>query len=71
MEILLYALIVIVVGGSGSVVGTLIGAITIGIVDAFGKAWFPDLAMFTMYIVMIIVLLVKPTGIMGRKTWND
>ena len=71
MEILLYALIVIVVGGSGSVVGTLIGAITIGIVDAFGKAWFPDLAMFTMYIVMIIVLLVKPTGIMGRKTWED
>jgi branched-chain amino acid transport system permease protein len=36
-------------------------------VDAFGKAFFPDLAMFTMYLVLIIMLLVKPTGILGRS----
>ena len=67
LDILLYALIVVVVGGSGSVLGTLIGALTIGIVDAFGKAFFPDFAMFTMYLVLIIILLVKPTGILGRS----
>ncbi len=66
MPILLYALIVVVVGGTGSVFGTLIGAMIIGIVDAFGKAFFPDFAMFAMYVVMIIMLLVKPTGLIGR-----
>lgn len=67
LDILLYALIVVVVGGPGSVVGTLVGALIIGVIDAFGKALFPELAMFTMYIVLIIMLLVKPAGILGRK----
>jgi branched-chain amino acid transport system permease protein len=66
LDILLYALIVVVVGGPGSVLGTLIGALIIGLVDAFGKAFFPTLAMFTMYLVLIIMLLVKPSGILGR-----
>lgn len=67
MDILLYALIVIIVGGPGSVLGTLIGALIIGIVDAFGKAYFPSFAMFTIYVVFILMLIVKPTGIMGKK----
>jgi branched-chain amino acid transport system permease protein len=67
LDILLYALIVVVVGGPGSVLGTLVGALIIGIVDAFGKAFFPSFAMFTMYLVLIIMLLVKPTGILGRS----
>ena len=67
LDILLYALIVVVVGGPGSVLGTLIGALIIGIVDAFGKAFFPDFAMFTMYLVLIIMLLIKPSGILGRS----
>ena len=66
MDILLYALIVVVVGGTGSVQGTLIGALVIGLIDAFGKALIPDFAMFTMYVALIIILLVKPTGLLGR-----
>jgi len=71
MSILLYALIVVVVGGPGSVVGTLIGSLLIGIVDAFGKVYFQDFAMFTMYVVLIAMLLVKPSGVLGRKIWED
>ena len=67
MDILLYALIVVIVGGTGSVQGTLVGALVIGLVDAFGKALIPDFAMFTMYVALIIILLVKPTGLLGRK----
>jgi branched-chain amino acid transport system permease protein len=67
LDILLYALIVVVVGGPGSVLGTLIGALVIGLVDAFGKAFFPDLAMFTIYLVLILMLLIKPSGILGRS----
>jgi len=67
-DILLFAMIVLVIGGIGSIQGALAGALVIGIIDAFGKALFPDLAMFLMYSVMIIVLLVRPSGLLPRGT---
>jgi branched-chain amino acid transport system permease protein len=67
MEVLLFALIVIIVGGVGSIQGALLGGLLIGIIDAFGRALFPQLAMFTMYLTMIVVLIVRPTGLLGRK----
>ncbi|UCF08312.1 MAG: branched-chain amino acid ABC transporter permease [Thermoplasmata archaeon] len=67
LEILLLALIVIIVGGVGSIQGALLGGLIIGIVDAFGRALFPRLAMFTMYFTMIVILLLRPRGLLGRK----
>ncbi len=67
LDILLLALIVVIVGGMGSIQGSFIGAMMIGLVDAFGKILFPDLAMFTLYLLMVIVLVIKPTGLLGRK----
>ncbi len=64
--ILTLALIVLVVGGVGSMQGALLGAMVIGIVNSFGIALFPEFARFLMYLVMIIVLLVKPSGLLGR-----
>lgn len=66
-DILLLALIVLVVGGVGSIQGSLAGAILIGLIDAFGRALFPQLAMFLMFLVMIVILLVKPTGLLGKE----
>jgi len=65
-DILLLALIVIVVGGVGYVQGTLVGAILIGVIDSFGRVYFPDFALFTIYLAMIIILLYRPTGLLGR-----
>lgn len=65
-DILLLALIVLVVGGMGSIQGALLGAMVIGTINAFGIALFPEFAMFLMYLVMIVILLVKPTGLMPR-----
>jgi len=65
-DILLLALIVLVVGGIGSIQGALLGAMVIGIINAFGVALFPEIAMFLMYLVMIIILLIKPTGLLPR-----
>ncbi len=65
-QILLLALAVIVIGGVGSIQGALLGAILIGLIDAFGKAFFPDFALFTIYLAMIVVLLIKPAGLLGR-----
>ncbi len=67
LQTLLFALIIIIVGGIGSIQGALAGALIIGIVDAFGRALFPQLSMFFMFLVMIIILIAKPSGLLGRK----
>jgi branched-chain amino acid transport system permease protein len=66
--IVLLAMIVIVVGGMGTIQGALLGSIVIGLLDTLGKSFFPDLAMFTIYLVFIIILLVRPSGLLqGRR----
>ena len=65
-DALLFAMIVVIVGGTGSVQGALTGGIVIGLVDAYGKAFFPELAYFTIYLVLITILLFRPSGLMGR-----
>jgi branched-chain amino acid transport system permease protein len=67
LDVLLLALVVVVIGGMGNVYGTLLGSVIIGLIHSFGIALFPELAMFTIYLVMIIILLAKPTGLLGRK----
>jgi branched-chain amino acid transport system permease protein len=67
LDILLLALIVTVVGGVGSIQGALLGGLLIGVIDTFGKAMFPQFGLFTMYLAMIVILLVRPSGLLGRK----
>ncbi len=66
-EILLFSLIVVVVGGAGSVQGALLGGVLLGMLDAFGKAYFPEVSAYLMYIALIAVLLFRPSGLLGRK----
>jgi branched-chain amino acid transport system permease protein len=66
-EILIPAFIVIVIGGMGSLRGAFIGSLLIGEIDTFGKAYFPSLALFLIYVVMALVLLVRPQGLFGIK----
>jgi branched-chain amino acid transport system permease protein len=63
---LLLALVVLVVGGVGRVQGALLGALLIGLVNSFGLTLFPSLASFTVYAAMIIVLVIRPGGLLGR-----
>jgi branched-chain amino acid transport system permease protein len=67
LEVLILALVVVVIGGLGSLTGTLAAAILIGLADAFGKALMPEFAMFSVYAVMALVLIFRPTGLLGRK----
>lgn len=66
-DILLLAVLVIVVGGVGSLKGALVGGLVIGLIDNFGKIFFPQLAMFTIYAPMVIILILKPSGLFGRE----
>ena len=67
-EILLYAIIVVIIGGLGSMQGALAGSFLIGIIHSFSKAFFPPLAFFMMYLLVIIILLVRPSGLFGRRS---
>ncbi len=67
INILKYALVVVVVGGVGSVHGALLGSIIIGMIDTFGRALFPQFAMFTIFAAMITILIFRPNGLLGRK----
>jgi branched-chain amino acid transport system permease protein len=64
---LVYVLIVVAVGGLGSIAGSFIAAMLIGISDIAGKYYFPELGAFLIYLVMIAVLLWKPTGLFGKR----
>lgn len=64
-DILIPAFIVIVVGGMGSLRGAFVGSLVIGIADVFGKTYAPQLSSFLIYLVMAVVLLVRPQGIFG------
>ncbi|MCL5734790.1 MAG: branched-chain amino acid ABC transporter permease [Actinobacteria bacterium] len=68
-NLLLLALIVVVVGGTGYIQGTMLGALVIGLFDTFGKAYVPQVALFFSYIVFLIVLLVRPSGLIGRRVF--
>ena len=65
-EVLLLALLVAVVGGLGSIQGAFLAALLIGIIDSVGKSLFPELAHFTLFVPLIIVLAVRPTGLLGK-----
>jgi branched-chain amino acid transport system permease protein len=66
VEILLFALVVVIIGGLGSVKGAAVGSILIGLVDAYSKAWIPEFSYFTIFAPMALVLVFRPSGLFGR-----
>lgn len=65
-EVLILALIVVVVGGLGSVTGALVGALLIGQVQSLGVALVPQLAPFLLFGVMALVLVLRPDGLFAK-----
>jgi branched-chain amino acid transport system permease protein len=64
---LVYVLIIVAVGGLGSIAGSFAAAMLIGISDIAGKYYFPELGAFLIYLVMVAVLMWKPVGLFGRR----
>ncbi len=65
-EILPLSFAVVIIGGLGSLRGAVVGSLVVGLMDNFGKALFPEVAYFTLYAPMAIILAVQPTGLFGR-----
>jgi branched-chain amino acid transport system permease protein len=66
-EILLLAFVVVIIGGLGSLKGAFVGALAVGVLDNFGKTLFPQLALFTIFAPMAIILAIRPTGLFGAR----
>jgi branched-chain amino acid transport system permease protein len=66
LEYTVIAIIVVVLGGLGSIPGSFIGGFTLGIVGSIVTYFEPGLALVAYYVIFILLLLVRPTGIMGK-----
>lgn len=65
--VLILALVVVVIGGLGSVRGALVGALVIGQIESLGRALLPDLASFILFGALALVLVLRPQGLFGTR----
>jgi len=59
--------VVIVIGGFGSLLGALLASLMIGELQSFGILWFPEFALVFQFLLMAVVLIVRPQGLFGEK----
>ena len=65
-EILLFALVVVIIGGLGSIEGAAVGSVFIGLVDTFSRLWLPEFSYFAVFAPMALVLVLRPQGLLGK-----
>jgi branched-chain amino acid transport system permease protein len=70
VSIIILVLIVVVVGGLGSLRGAILGSVLIGFADTFGKILLPQFAMMMIYLVMAIALIFRPSGLMPARRFS-
>jgi branched-chain amino acid transport system permease protein len=68
LKYMVYFLLVVAVGGAGTIKGPLLAAMLLGVFDVAGKYYVPQLGSFIIYFVMVIMLLIFPRGLVGRRT---
>ncbi len=66
-EILVYALVVVIVGGLGSLGGAMIGALVVGLLDAYGRWLMPEFSYFVLFGPIALLMLFRPHGLFGKE----
>jgi branched-chain amino acid transport system permease protein len=66
-DMLPLALVVVILGGAGSLLGSFVGSIVIGFIYNFGQALLPELAYFVLFLPMVLVLVLRPQGLFGSQ----
>ena len=64
IKILLASLVVVIVGGMGSITGAALGAVLIGLAEQFGSVYMPTYAVVLTFVIMVVVLAVRPQGLL-------
>jgi branched-chain amino acid transport system permease protein len=67
-DMLPLALVVVILGGSGSLLGAFVGSFVVGLLYNFGQALVPELAYVVLFLPMLVVLVVRPAGLFGRPS---
>jgi len=66
-DMLPLALVVVILGGTGSLLGSFVGSIIVGFIYNFGQALMPELAYFVLFLPMVLVLVLRPQGLFGGQ----
>ena len=66
-DMLPLALVVVILGGTGSLLGSFVGSIIVGFIYNFGQALLPELAYFVLFLPMVLVLVLRPQGLFGGQ----
>ncbi|HEU4660606.1 MAG TPA: branched-chain amino acid ABC transporter permease [Pseudolabrys sp.] len=66
-DMLPLALVVVILGGTGSLLGSFVGSLIVGFLYNFGQALLPELAYFILFLPMVLVLVLRPQGLFGRQ----
>ena len=66
-DLIIVVFAVVVIGGLGSIMGSIVTGYTLGIVEGFTKVFYPEASNTVIFVIMGLVLLVRPTGLFGRS----
>jgi branched-chain amino acid transport system permease protein len=67
LKYMVYFLLVVAVGGAGTITGPLVAALILGVFDVAGKYYVPQVGSFIIYVLMVVMLILFPRGLMGRR----
>jgi branched-chain amino acid transport system permease protein len=65
--VIIDAFVIVMIGGMGSFLGSIIGSLLVAFVQVFGSYYFPEVALAAMYILMLTVLVIRPGGLLGKE----
>jgi branched-chain amino acid transport system permease protein len=66
-DLIIVVFAVVVIGGMGSIMGAIVTGFVLGIVEGLTKVFFPEASNTVIFVIMVIVLLVRPAGLFGRS----
>ena len=66
-ELIIVVFAVVVIGGMGSILGAIVTGFGIGVIEGLTKVFFPEASNTVIFVIMAIVVLVRPAGLFGRR----
>lgn len=66
-NILITVFAVVVIGGFGSILGSIVTGLALGVLEGFSKVFYPEASNMVIFAIMIVVLMTKPQGLFGRE----
>ncbi len=67
INIVVEAFVIVVIGGMGSILGAFLASVLVGVISAFGVLFFPPAVSVLIFLVMVLILIFRPNGLMGRR----